>query len=336
MIRETKGNIMSIAIFVILILLFQMTNLAYAKDPNYPTKPINFYIAFGAGGTTDLVTRAFGEAASKHMGQPFIYINRGGAGGTLTSIAVMNAKPDGYTLGTTSPSQIFVAPFSDEAPYKDLSRFTMIMNFGNYVYPMMVRSDSPWKTWNDFIQWAKNNPRAAKVGGIGAKSVSTQGFAIWQVEQKAQVEVTFVPFPGGAEQLSALLGGHVTISSSGLNASNMPYIMEGKLRILAFLGTQKAPGYEHIPTLEELYHIIPPPDLMGVFGPKGLPDYVLRKLDDVFAKAVKEPDFVNFMARMYTPIVYMNRKQKEQYIEKRYQKVGEIMKMLKAEEKKDK
>lgn len=140
---KVKGKAIIITMFGIWILLFQTIDLATAKDPDYPTKPITFYIAFGAGGTTDLITRAFGDIASKYLGQPFVYINKGGAGGTLTSIAVMNAKPDGYTLGTVSGSQVFVAPFSDEAPYKDLSGFTMIMNFGNYVFPLMVRSDSP-------------------------------------------------------------------------------------------------------------------------------------------------------------------------------------------------
>lgn len=126
------------------------------------------------------------------------------------------------------------------------------------------------------------------------------------------------------------------MSSSGLNVSNMPYIKEGKLRILAFLGTQKGPGYEKIPTLEELYGLVPPADLMGVFGPRGLPSYVLRKLDDAFAKTVRDPNFVNYMNRMYTPIVYMDRSQINKYIEEKLPKVGEIMKMLKAEEAKEK
>ncbi len=335
---RTKGNgkAISIAIIGVWIFLSQTIDVAMAKDPDYPTKPVTFYIAFGAGGTTDLITRAFGDIASKYLGQPFVYINKGGAGGTLTSIAVMNAKPDGYTLGTVSGSQVFVAPFSDEAPYKDLSGFTMIMNFGAYVFPLMVRSDAPWKTWKEFIEWAKKNPRAAKIGAIGAKSVSTHGFALWQVEKKENVELTFIPFPGGAEVLSGVLGGHTTMSSSGLNATNMPYIKEGKLRILAFLGVQKAPGYEYIPTLEELYNLVPPADLMGVFGPKGLPAYVLRKLDDAFAKTVKDPDFVKLMNRMYLPILYMDRIQMNKYVKEMYPKVGEIMRMLKAEETREK
>ena len=126
-------------------------NLARAKDSDYPTKPITLYIPYGAGGTTDLTSRAFGNAAAKYLGQPIIFINKAGAGGTLAAMAVITAKPDGYSLGTAMASSIFVAPFSDESPYKDLSNFTFIANFMNLVYPLMVRSDAPWKTWKEFI-----------------------------------------------------------------------------------------------------------------------------------------------------------------------------------------
>jgi tripartite-type tricarboxylate transporter receptor subunit TctC len=111
----------------------------------------------------------------------------------------------------------------------------------------------------------------------------------------------------------------------------VPYIKEGKLRVLSYLGKDKVPGYEDVPSLYELYGFAIP-NLLGIFGPKGLPDYVLKKLDDAFAKAVKDSDFVSVMNRMYTPIVYMDRTQMNKYIEETLPKVGEIMKILKAEE----
>lgn len=333
---KIKGRVISIVIIGICILLFQTIDLAGAKDPDYPTKPITLYIGLGAGGVTDLIARGFGATAAKYLGQSFIYINKGGAGGTLAATAIMNAKPDGYTLGTTAPSAVFVAPFSGEASYKDLSGFTMIVNYGNFVYGWTVRSDAPWKTWKEFIEWAKKNPRAAKIGATGAKSTCSAGFALVQIEKIEQVEFAFIPFPGGGDVLSAILGGHITMSTGSLSASTMPYIQGGKLRILTYQGTQKAAGYDEIPTLGELYDMTPPPDLMGIWGPKGLPEYVLKKLDDAFAKTVKDTDFVNFMKRMHTPIVYMNRNQMNKYVEENYQKAGEVIKMMMAEEAKKK
>jgi tripartite-type tricarboxylate transporter receptor subunit TctC len=247
----------------------------------------------------------------------------------------MSAKPDGYSLGIASPSNVFVAPFSDESPYKDLSGFTMIVNFGNYVYPLMVRTDAPWKTWKEFIEWARMNPRAAKIAITGAKSVASQGFVLWQVEQKEKVQFTIIPQKSSAEILSSTLGGHVTMYGSTVDPSTVPYLKEGKLRILSYLGKDKVPGYENIPSIYEMYGFAIP-NLLGIFGPKGLPEYILKKLDDAFAKAAKDPDFVNVMNQMYTPVVYMNRAQMNKYVEETLPKAGEIIKALKAEEAKEK
>jgi tripartite-type tricarboxylate transporter receptor subunit TctC len=317
------------------IFLFQSSRVAVAKDPDYPTKPINFYIAFGAGGTTDLASRAFCDTASKYLGQPFISINRPGAGGTLTAMTVMNAKPDGYTLGTCVAANVFYAPFSDESPYKDISGFTFIGNFGTYIYPLMVRSDAPWKTWQEFIEWVRKNPRAAKIAITGAKSVTTQGIVLWQVEKKEDVEFTYIPMKSSAEILSATLGGHVTMYGSTVDPSTVPYVKEGKLRILSYMGKGKIPGYENIPSFQDLYgfSIL---TLFGVFGPKGIPEYILKKLDDTFANTVKDPNFIKVMNQMYTPIIHMDRVQMKEYINETIPKVGEIVKILKAEEAKEK
>ena len=335
--KEVKRVLVIIGFIGLWIFLFHSVDWVVAKDPDYPTKPINYYIAFGVGGTTDLTSRAFGDATSKYIGQPFVHINRPGAGGTLTAMAVLSGKPDGYSLGICSPSNVFIAPFSDESPYKDLSGFTFIANFGNYVYPLMVRTDAPWKTWKEFIEWVRKNPRAAKIAITGARSVASQGFVLWQVEQREQVEFTYVPMKSSAEILSATLGGHVTMYGSTVDPSTVPYLQEGKLRILSYLGAHKTPGYENVPSLPELYGPeVAVPNLLGVFGPKGLPDYVLKKLDDVFAKAIKDPDFVSLMNRMYTPIVYMDRAQMNKYIEELLPKVGKVINVIKAEEAKGK
>jgi tripartite-type tricarboxylate transporter receptor subunit TctC len=142
--RKALGNLVIISLVGLSILLYQSINMASAKDPDYPTKPITFIISFGAGGT-------------------------------IAAAAVMGAKPDGYTLGTILTSAAFVAPFSGEAPYKDLSAFTMIANYGNNVYPLMVMNDAPWNTWKEFIEWARKNPRGAKIAITGARSVASQG-----------------------------------------------------------------------------------------------------------------------------------------------------------------
>ena len=125
--------------------------------------------------------RALVEATSKYLGnRSFLSINLV-LEVLVSAMAVMNAKPDGYTLGTNAGSTVLIMPHTEECPYKDLSGFTLIMNYGKYIFPLIVRSDAPWKTWKEFIEWARQNPRAAKIGiNLGLKSMTPMGITLWQ------------------------------------------------------------------------------------------------------------------------------------------------------------
>ncbi len=316
--------------------LFQSVDLVSAKDPEYPSKPITHYIPFGAGGGTDLAARAIIGTAAKHLGQPFVPINKGGAGGALAATAILNAKPDGYTLGSTPAGFAFTLPFTDPAPYKDLSGFTFICNYGKIIFPLMVRGDAPWKTWKELMDWARKNPKGVKVGITGSREVTVQGYALMNIEKRENVELTYMPHKSSAEVLSAVLGGHITLYAAGVDAATMPYVEEGKLRILGFMDpkAEKLRGYESLPSTEELYGISIP-KAIGIVGPKGLPEYVLKKLDDAFAKAVKDPDFIKVMDRCFLPVVYLNRAQMTRHMEELYRQGGEFVEMLKAERAKE-
>ncbi len=325
-----------IGLFLVYVFSVHGIDLAESKDPDYPTKPITLNLPFAAGGTTGTVVRPLTDAASKLLGQqPFVIVHKPGGGGILCAVTVMNAPPDGYTLGTVGAGMVFVAPFSDECPYKDLSGFSMIMNFGGYNYPVMVRGDAPWKTWKEFIEWAKQNPKAAKVAITGGKMVTSQGLVFGQVEMREQVEFTYIPLKGSAEVLSSILGGHTNVFGSSVDSGTMQYVKEGKLRILTYLAKEKIQGYENIPSMQELYGFSLP-NILGIIGPKGLPNYIQKKLEDAFTKAIKDPDFINIMERMYMPIVYMDGIQMKKYVDETLLKVGAVMKVLKAEEMKKK
>jgi len=315
--------------------LFQSNNIAEAKDSEYPARPITFYIPYAAGGSTDVAVRPLLEAVGKHLGQPIIPVNKPGGSATTGAMAVMNAKPDGYTLGAHAGSHVFILPHMEECPYKDLSGFTFIMNYGKYIFPVMVRSDAPFQTWKDFIQWARQNQRAAKTGLIGGRAQTPQGWAMWEVEQREKVEFAYIVFKSSSESLSALLGGHTNVDATACSPSNMEYVKEGKLRILVYMTREKAPGYEDIPSLQELYGIAAS-TYMGVWGPKGLPNHVLERLDEAFAKGVKDSNFIDVMNLMYTPVVYMSRAELNRDVNEMFKKGAKMLKILRAGETKEK
>jgi tripartite-type tricarboxylate transporter receptor subunit TctC len=322
-----------LAVFGLFIFLCSGVDILSAKEPDYPTKPITCYIPYGPGGTTDLAARALMEATSKYLGQKFIPVNRSGAGGSLAALAVMNSKPDGYTLGVVPTSAAFIAPFSEDTPYKDLSGFTMIMNFANYLLFWGVKDDAPWKTWRDFIEWAKKNPRAAKVGILGTKTNVSTGVYLWQIEKREKVEFNDIPLKSSQEMLTAFLGGHIDVYLTSVDGSTMQYIENGKLRILLYADNIKIPGYPNIPTTPELYGFSLP-NLVGIFGPKGLPENVIQKLEDAFGKGVKEPHFVDVLKKIYMPIVYKNRTEMNIYVDKTFREMADIFKKIRAEESK--
>lgn len=333
--REVKRILVIIGLLGLWIFLVQNIDLARAKDPEYPTKPIDFIISMSPGGTSDISARALANAASKHLGQPFIPINKTGGGGTIGAMVIMNAKPDGYTLGPITISPAFVSPFSEGAPYKDLTGFTWIMNYGSPTLLLAVKGDAPWRSWKELIEWARKNPRALKIGITGAKKADYKGLTLSQIEKKEQVEFTFLTFKGNAEVLTATLGGHIDLYGAGADPTFMEYVKEGKMRILSYTSTVKVPGYEDVPSTTEMYGV-GVPDLAAIIGPKGLPNYVIIKLEDAFTKAIKDPDFIKIMNITLSPIVYMNRATLMKHVEETFSKTAEIYGKVKAEEEKEK
>jgi tripartite-type tricarboxylate transporter receptor subunit TctC len=315
--------------------LLQGVRLAEAKDPDYPTKPVTFYINYAPGAAVDLAMRPLLEAVGKHLGQPLVPVNKPGGAGLVAGLAVLNSKPDGYTLGSCSGGNTLVTPHLEDSPYRDLNGFTFIANYGKFLLPVMVRSDAPYKTWKEFVDWARKNPRAAKIGVLGSRTQSPSAMVMWEAEQKEQVEFTMLVFKGSAESNTNLLGGHILMDAGGMSPQAVSYIKEGKFRVLAFLGKEKMPGYESIPSFYEMYGVIPP-SIMGVWGPKGLPGHIVAKLEEAFAAGVKDPNFINVMNRMAMPVVYMNKSELEKEVKEMFPKAGKILKILMEQEAKEK
>ena len=309
---------------------------AEAKEPDYPTKPITFYISYNPGAATDLAVRPLLDAVGRQLGQPIVPINKVGGAGLVAAQAVITAKPDGYTLGSCAGSNALIQPHLPDSPYKDLNGFTFICNYGKFLLPVTVRADAPFKTWKEFIEWAKKSPkRAAKIASQGSRMQSPNAMVMWEIEQREQVEFSMIVFKGSADSLAALLGGHITMDAGGITPQHIASVKEGTLRVLSYMGKEKIPGFENVPSLYELYGL-ESPSIMGVWGPKGLPPYIVEKLEAAFANAARDPVFVSIMSKMNMPIVFMNKAEVEKQVRETSPRVGKIIHALMAEEAKEK
>ena len=203
--RRDKMVFWIIAILGMVYFLHGLPGAVLAQE-KYPTKPINFLIGYPAGGTTDVCARPLVAAASKILGQPIVVVNKPGGASAVAVATLKTEKPDGYTIGIL-PSGAVLSQHMRKVPYDSAKDFTPIMQYAIYLYGLVVRSDSPWKTFKEFIDYAKANPGKIRYSTAGPGT--PQHLVMERLALKEKIKWTHIPFEGGAPAISALLGGHV-------------------------------------------------------------------------------------------------------------------------------
>lgn len=316
-------------VIISLCLVFPHTfNAVEAQAGDFPDKPINYIISYSAGGATDTLIRALIVPVSKELGQPIIVINKPGGGALLGTVEILHSKPDGYTIGSFAGTQALIAPHTPQCPYKTIDGLQPIINYGKWVYPVIVKNDAPWKTWKDFVAYAKKGSRNITVSLPGSKSQTPQGLAMWGMEKKEGIKLTYLTAKGAGEQVSSVLGGHADMACPVMTATIVQYIQDGSLRYLAFLGSQKSTGYEDIPSFPELYGDVEALGYVGIWGPAGIPDDRLHKLEYAFTRGIMDPKFVELMGNMNLPLAYMSQEEIEKDLKHWFPIMGQEVKEL--------
>jgi len=273
---------------------------AVLAQEKYPTKPITLTIGYGAGGGTDVSTRPLAHAAGKILGQPIIVVNKPGGATAVALAALKNEKPDGYNIGTLGAGG-FLAPLTRKVNYDVLKDFTPILQFAIFQYGLVVRSDSPWKTFKEFIDYAKANPGKIRysTSGVGG----AQHLVMERLALKEKIKWTLIPYESGEQAVTALLGNHVEASSQ--TTTWKKYVDAGRFRLLAYYGYKRMSSYPDVPTLLEMgYDITAEPSLMSLIGPQGLSSQVVETLHQGFKKAMEDPDFIRVSNQVDQPPYY--------------------------------
>ncbi len=254
----------------------------------YPEKPVNVICVFPAGGAMDMTARALSEAAKKYFPKPMAIVNRPGAGGTIGTAEIIQAKPDGYTIGITAVAVLTVQPHRTKLPFGPPEDYSPIIKLVNQPVCLTVRQDAPWKTIQEFISYGKANPGKLRVGNPGIGTIPHLDAE--QLKMMAQVDLTTVPFSGAAESVPAMLGGHIEAVSQH-PSEVIAHVKAGKARVLLVFEEKRNPLFPDAPTARELGFDI----TMGVYymliGPKGLPGQVLTTIHDAAKKSMEDPVF---------------------------------------------
>ena len=291
-------------------------NAAMAAD--YPTKPIQFLIPFGAGGSADLMGRALATAMEKHLGQPVVAINKPGAGGALMYTAVHQAAPDGYTLAWNSLS---VATTSNIGNVKFKSAdFAYIARVGFDSMVIAVKQDAPWKNFSEFKDFAMKNP-GTKIGNAGTGS-GTHMVAV-MMEKAMGIKAIHVPL-GAERRIASLLGGQVQAVCVPF-AEVIPQVKAGQARILVVTTPERDPSAPDVPTMKEMGYNVSMDLFRGVSAPLGTPAPIITKLQEAIKKAVTDPAFVNICKQNGVIISFMPGKEFLDYVLVQDKTVAEVM-----------
>jgi len=310
---------------VSIIFLFAIIMFADLARSEYPERPVTVILGMDAGGVTDVSIRAMAPGVGTALGKPIVVENRGGGGGAVALGVVATAKSDGYTLFGGQNVSIVDTPLMQKVPFKPLASFTPIVVFaGSEHSALLVKSDSPWKTFKEFIDYAKKNPGKVKYSSAGVGS--GMHVAMEVIAHKQGIKWVHVPYKGTAPSRMALLGGHVDACSSGVDWP--PFVQSGQLRVLATHGEKRSPHFQDVPTLKELGYGFVSETAHSIVGPAGLSPDVVGKLEAAFKKGTETPEFKTALEKLYLSPIFMNSKEYDQHLKDKWGRTETMFKEI--------
>ena len=254
----------------------------------YPNRPVQLIIPIPAGGGGDICGRILADELGKILGTQVVVANKPGAGATFGIDGVAKSKKDGYTIGYTSGAAMVYARIlnPESIHYDPIKDFEFLGLHVFFPLAIAVQESSPWRTFGEFIDYAKKNPGKIRVSttGIG----SPPHFDLEIIQSLTGAQLTHIPFKGGESVITALLGGHVEATCDSIGKI-MPHVGSGKMRVLAI--SKKFSPLPNVPTMAELGY---KQDLFsgwfGLCAPAGVPEEVKGVLIPAIEKAVKNPE----------------------------------------------
>lgn len=268
--------------------------LRVLRAESFPSKPITLIVPWPAGGSTDRHLRTLADIAGKLLGQNIIVQNQPGAGGTLgPGMMASTARPDGYTIAQF-PMGMLRLPHMQKVNWHPINDFTFIMGISGYTFGFTVRADSPFKTFNDYIEAARREPGKIDYGSTGIGT--SPHLLMEELADNAKVRLNHIPFKGNADLQQALLGGHVMAQSDATGWDK--FVDNGQMRLLVTFGERRTKRWPNVPTAKDLGYGVVSSSPYGLVGPKGMDPAIVKTLHDAFKKAMDDPRHVELLDQL--------------------------------------
>ena len=300
------------------------SGIGTASD-SFPNKPIKLYTGWGAGGGTTLMARVISQRAGEILEEPIIVIPKPGGGGTICNDFVRRAAPDGYTLTVATLANNGASLLMHKVPYT-IDDFEYLGMHATLPMLLIVNSNSPWKTLEELVDYAKKNPDQLKFSSNGVGSSSH--IAMEQALEALDIRAVHVPFKSGPEMLSAVLGGHVQMSMA-FRITIMPVKDGDKIRFLASATKERLKGFPDVPTFTEKgYPSVVYTPWYGLAAPKGLPKEVSQKLSDALAVAAQDKAVHKMLKKIGVDPVYKTGPEFTEHVHSQFATLQKLIKKL--------
>ncbi len=273
-----------------------LSGMTWATAQTYPAKSIRLVVPFPAGGATDILARAVSQKLAERLGQTVIVDNKPGAGGVLGSELAVKAAPDGYTLLLATTSTHTIAPaVNPRLPYDAFTDFTPVAHVGNAPSIMLVPNSSPAHTVKEWIAYAKARPGQLNYASSGNGTIVQLTAELFKAQ--AGLFVVHIPYKGTALAIPDLVSGKLDVLFDSL-PSGIPHVRDGRLRALGVTSAKRSPLAPDLPAISEVLPGYESNTWFGVFGPKGLPNDIVAKVNQAVNQTVADPEVREKLARL--------------------------------------
>jgi tripartite-type tricarboxylate transporter receptor subunit TctC len=280
------------------------TALAQGTPYPQPGRTITLIVPYAAGGVTDTGARLMAAALDKELGTSVVVVNKAGAASQLGLTELAKAKPDGYTLSyVVLPTVVthYVVPRA-EVPYSRANFQPVAMH--HYVpQTISVRSDSPYRTLQDFVEAARKTPEKLSISDSGQLAVPHS--QVLMLERAAGVRFLSVHYTGGAPSINALLGGHVD-ALAGATADALPHKQSGAFRVLAIAAEQPDKSMPEVPTMKSMGYDVIAASWTGIVAPAGTPPAIVDTLTRAMKKIIESPEHQKRLSELALAPYYLD------------------------------
>jgi tripartite-type tricarboxylate transporter receptor subunit TctC len=292
---------------------------------DFPTREIELVVSFPAGGPADTSARIVAPKLSAILGVPVVVANKPGGGGAIGADYVAKAKPDGYTVYAATNSPLTISPHLQKLPYK-MADFAPLGAYAVDLGVITTRGGGPVKTLEEFVDHARKNPGKLNYGSAGFGTVSFFTMELFKIAYG--LDLTHVPFQGTGPVKNAIMGGHVTVATSGFG-SLAPLIRSGDLIALVTTAPRRVPAFPNVPTLAEKGH--PEASLniwMGLYVPAKTPKPAQEVLARALAQAARDPELISAIEKAGMHVDYKDAAATQKALEAETTAVAKVVERL--------